>query len=162
LIGFCLKRGRWIVLGLLVLGLSGCGEMYRSAAIQRQEAPRLVPPTAAVPVTGVERTYAEVQGKDLGNPIRKDEASVNAGRRLYDVNCAMCHGEGGKGDGPVASAYIPQPADLTSQRVQSLTDGDIFLRITNGFGTMPDFRKKLSPDERWQIVNYVRTFGQGR
>ena len=96
------------------------------------------------------------------NPIAKDQASVNRGASLYTTNCAMCHGVGGKGDGPVASAYVPVPADLTSSRVQSLTDGDVFLRITNGFSTMPAFRKQLTPDERWHIVNYVRTLGQGR
>jgi len=108
----------------------------------------------------VERTYAGVAGKDLVNPFLRDKASIEAGRSLYNANCAMCHGPEGKGDGPVAPAYIPQPADLTSPRVQSLTDGDIFLRVTNGFGTMPDFRKKLSPEERWHIVNYVRTWRQ--
>jgi hypothetical protein len=60
----------------------------------------------------------------------------------------------------VAPAYAPQPADLTTARVQDLTDGDIFLRITNGFSTMPAFRKQLAPDERWHVVNYVRSFMQ--
>ncbi len=150
----------WIVLGLLLLALTGCGEMYHQPSSQPQEAPRLAPPTAAVPVTGVERAYPGLDGRNLVNPISRDEASVGRGRSLYDINCTMCHGGQGRGDGPVAPAYIPQPADLTSSRIQSLTDGDIFLRITNGFSTMPAFRKQLTPEERWDIVNYVRTFGQ--
>jgi mono/diheme cytochrome c family protein len=150
----------WIVLGLLLLAVTGCGEMYHQPAVQPQEGTRLAPPTASVPVTGVERTYNGVEGKSLTNPIPKDQASVNQGQSLFNTNCAMCHGQQGKGDGPVASAFIPQPADLTSSEVQSLTDGDIFLVITNGFSTMPSFRKQLVPDERWQIINYVRTFGQ--
>ncbi len=149
----------WLVLGLLLLSLTGCGEMYHQPSFQPQEPPRLAPPTAAVPVTGVERSYTGVEGKDLTNPIPRDQASVDRGRNLYNTNCAMCHGREGRGDGAVASAYIPRPADLTSSRVQSLTDGDLFLRITNGFSTMPPFRGLLAPDERWHIVNYARTLG---
>ena len=159
---FRFERVEWLVLSVLLLALTACGEMYQQPSFQPQEPPRLAPPAGAVPTTGAERTYAGVQGKDLLNPIAKDQASVNRGASLYTTNCAMCHGVGGKGDGPVASAYVPVPADLTSSRVQSLTDGDVFLRITNGFSTMPAFRKQLAPDERWHIVNYVRTFGQGR
>lgn len=160
--GVRLSVVRCIALGLLLLALVGCGEMYRQPAFQPQEGPRLALPAGSVPITGVERTYADVEGTDLKNPIARDEASTNRGRILYDINCAMCHGYQGKGDGAVASAYVPQPADLTSTRIQGLTDGDLFLRITNGFSTMPAFRKQLTPNDRWQIVNYLRAIGQGQ
>jgi mono/diheme cytochrome c family protein len=146
-----------IVLGLLLLTLTGCGEMYRQPSVRPQESPRLVPPAASVPVTGAEIPIPGLDGADLMNPIPPDEASVNLGRVLYAINCAMCHGQQGRGDGAVAPVYLPQPADLTDARVQDLTDGDLFLRITNGITTMPAFRNQLEADERWHIVNYMRT-----
>jgi mono/diheme cytochrome c family protein len=134
--------------------------MYHQPSFRPQEAPRLSPPKAAVPVTGVERSYDGVDGKTLSNPIPRDQVSIGQGQILFTTNCAMCHGQQGQGNGPVASAYTPQPANLTGAGIQALSDGEIFLVITNGFSTMPSFRKVLVPDERWQVVNYVRGFGQ--
>src|SRR5512143_190970 len=139
----CCFLARWIVLGLLLLAVSGCGEMYHQPAYRPEDPPRLVPALGAIPVTGLEPTYAGVDGKNLFNTF-----------------CIPCHGLQGKGNGPVASAYAPQPADLTSPGIQGLADGELFLVITNGFSTMPSFRKQLQPDERWDVVNYVRSFGQ--
>lgn len=153
---------RWIALGSFLLILTGCGEMYQQPSFQPQEAPRLAAPAGSVPITGVEPVYQGVDGTGINNPIPRDEASIALGRGLYDINCAMCHGQQGRGDGAVAPAYVPPPADLTTSRVQGLSDGDIFLRITNGFSTMPAFRRQLAPEERWHIVNYVRTLGQGQ
>lgn len=157
--GFRSNAVKWIAPGLLLLALTGCGELYHQPSFQPQESPRLAAPAGAVPVTGMERAYTGLDGRGLANPIPRDQASIDRGHGLFDTNCAMCHGGQGKGDGAVASAFVPQPADLSSSRVQSLTDGDIFLRITNGFSTMPAF-KQLTSDERWHIVNYVRTLGQ--
>ncbi len=150
----------WIVLGLLFLAVTGCGEMYHQPAYGPQEAPRLVPPAGSVPVTGLEPVYPGLDGRGLRNPVPSDQASFRRGQALYNTHCLPCHGLQGRGNGPVAPTYTPQPADLSSPRVQGLTDGDIFLRITNGFSTMPGFRKQLEPDERWDIVNYVRSFRQ--
>lgn len=151
---------KWIVPGLLFLAVTGCGEMYHQPAYRPQDPPRLVPPVGAVPVTGQEPVYPGLDGSGLANPIPNDQESFRRGQVLYNTNCAVCHGLQGIGNGPVAPAYAPQPADLTMPRVQNLTDGDLFLRITNGFSTMPAFRKQLEPGERWDIVNYVRSFGQ--
>jgi mono/diheme cytochrome c family protein len=71
----------------------------------------------------------------------------------------MCHGEKGRGDGPVGQKFIPKPTDLSIARIQELGDEEIFLKITNGFQTMPSFKKDLAPQERWQIINHVRTLG---
>ncbi|HEX9015772.1 MAG TPA: cytochrome c [Chloroflexota bacterium] len=148
------------LLGLALLTVTGCGEMYRQPAARPETPPRLVPAVGSVPVTGEEPVYPGVDGKDLKNPVSNDQASFARGKNLFNTFCIPCHGLQGKGNGPVASAYSPQPADLTAARVQGLTDGDIFLRITNGFSTMPYFRKQLQPNERWDIVNYVRSFKQ--
>src|SRR5512133_1067276 len=145
---------RLIMPGLFLLTLTGCGEMYHQPAYRPEEPPRLVPALGSVPATGIEPSYAGVDAKTLKNPIPNDQASFSRGQKLFNTFCIPCHGLQGKGNGAVASAYAPPPADLTNPRVQGLADGEIFLVITNGFSTMPYFRKQLLPSERWDVVNY--------
>ena len=93
------------------------------------------------------------------NPMPGDEASITRGKELFAINCKMCHGETGEGTGPIAPFLINfKPANLTSDVVQSKSDGSIFLTITNGLeGRMPPLNENLTVSERWDVVNYVRT-----
>jgi len=93
------------------------------------------------------------------NPMPGDEASIIRGRELFAINCQMCHGETGTGTGPVAAFLIKyKPANLTTDIVQSKSDGSIFLTISNGLeGRMPPLNENLTVSERWDVVNYVRT-----
>ena len=93
------------------------------------------------------------------NPMPGDEASITRGRELFAINCQMCHGETGEGTGPVAPFLIKfKPANLTSDVVQSKSDGSIFLTVTNGLdGRMPPLNENLTVSERWDVVNFVRT-----
>lgn len=96
---------------------------------------------------------APAEAKNLKNPVK----GVGNAKQTVDTNCASCHGAGGKGDGPAAAALPPpKPADWTAARVQSQADGELFWKITNGRGAMPPW-KHLSDNDRWQIVNYIRT-----
>lgn len=94
---------------------------------------------------------APADAKGVKNP-EKGVAAKSA-----DTNCASCHGKAGKGDGPAAAALNPKPADWTSAKVQAQTDGEIFWKITHGRGAMPPW-KHLPDKERWELVNYVRSF----
>src|ERR1700730_2403141 len=58
---------------------------------------------------------------DVKNPIQVDNTVLAEGKQLYATNCAPCHGNKGKGDGPAASALTPKPADHTSAVVQNET-----------------------------------------
>ena len=92
------------------------------------------------------------------NPVPADQASLSRGAELFQINCSVCHGLGGKGDGTVASYLQNKPADLTSPAVQFLSDGAIFMTITNGMpGYMPALNENLLVRERWDVVNFVRT-----
>jgi mono/diheme cytochrome c family protein len=93
------------------------------------------------------------------NPMPGDEDSITRGRELFAINCQMCHGATGEGNGPIAPFLINfKPANLTSDRVQSKSDGSIFMTITNGLeGRMPPLNENLTVSERWDIVNFVRT-----
>ncbi|HWY11317.1 MAG TPA: cytochrome c [Bacteroidia bacterium] len=78
-------------------------------------------------------------------------------KQLFVSNCAPCHGDKGKGDGPVGMSLTPKPYNLTKSKVENETDGSLFWRITNGHQTMPTFQNTLSAMERWQLVNYIRS-----
>lgn len=94
------------------------------------------------------------------NPIPPNRESIAAGQALYSIQCASCHGETGKGDGPVGLTLNPRPADLVQHAVQGIhPDAQLFEWITNGFlGTaMPSFKTVLSDTDRWHLVNFIRT-----
>jgi len=97
------------------------------------------------------------EAKKLKNPVPATEASLAAGKALYLERCAQCHGEQGKGDGPEAEMYDAKPADFTDAHMMSeMTDGEIFWKISEGRKPMPTFKKQLTEEQRWQLVNYVR------
>ena len=94
------------------------------------------------------------------NPIPPNGDSVTAGRTLFMTHCASCHGETGKGDGPIGLTLNPRPADLTLHAVPGVhTDAQLFEWISDGFpgSRMPAFRSILSDTDRWNLVNFIRT-----
>ncbi len=112
-------------------------------------------PTEAIPVEGV--VYDPVLGIPA-NPVTADQVSVTRGGELFKINCLLCHGTQGKGDGPVASHLENKVFDLTSFPIHSFTDGGIFFVISTGVpGKMPALNENLTVRERWDVVNYVRT-----
>src|ERR1700756_2371050 len=95
------------------------------------------------------------------NPLDASAANLNAAKPVYNEYCANCHGDSGKGDGSDAMMYDPSPSDLTDvKHITPLPDGEIFSQITQGQKPMPSFRKKLTEDQRWQLVILVRTFAR--
>ncbi len=122
-----------------------------------REGPRLLPPEGAVPITGLE---LPADGSLPENPVPADPASLAWGERLFNIHCAVCHGQQGHGDGPVAKYFQPPAsdvADLTEDRIVSHEDGLIYLIITQGFQGMPSLAENLTPRERWDVINYLRT-----
>lgn len=91
------------------------------------------------------------------NPVPATEASIAQGRELYTQECMSCHGPAGKGDGPAVKDLETSPGDLSGAMTQSHTDGDLFYKITEGRKPMPSLAEKWSEDQRWAVVNYVRT-----
>ncbi len=112
-------------------------------------------PADSIPVEGP--VYIEAEGVPQ-NPVKADAASLSRGAELFSINCMQCHGSGGKGDGPISIYIKNKPADLTGLPVQALTDGGIFLTISDGIqGKMPALNENFTVRERWDVVNYVRT-----
>ncbi len=91
---------------------------------------------------------------NLKNPVPPDARSLANGRKYFDINCSVCHGYTGAGDG-VATKYGMVGLPLTSDRAKAFTDGYIFGMIRNGRGSMPTYNRIEEPD-RWDVVNYIR------
>jgi copper transport protein len=97
---------------------------------------------------------------EQANPIPPNSQSVALGQALFITNCSLCHGQTGRGDGPVGLTLNPRPADLTRHAVAGIhTDAQLFEWITNGFpgSRMPAFKSTLSDTERWHLVNFIRS-----
>ncbi len=145
------RRGRGAFAArLFASGGAACGLVLASAAAAYTIAPTL--PTPPVPLWAQFRT----------NPVPDSPESVAAGRALYQQNCAVCHGIRGHGDGPAANTLTPRPVNLVLHIPQH-PDGFIEYWIAEGVpGTaMPAWRDKLTEEQRWQIVRYLRQLAAG-
>jgi len=89
--------------------------------------------------------------------------SVASGAALYRAHCALCHGPGGRGDGPAGAGLPKLPADLTAPHTAQHTAGDMFWWLTHGIPAsgMPPFGAVLSEEERWDLINFIRTLAAG-
>lgn len=126
-------------------------------------------PAQSIPVEGP----AYIPGEGVpSNPVPADEVSISRGAELYAINCQMCHGEDGQGNGTISAFLVKKkPANLASELVQSKPDGSLFLTISNGIfnpnntlfpdvqfsGQMPPLNENLTVRERWDVVNFLRT-----
>ncbi len=101
---------------------------------------------------------APEEARAVENPIAVSPEAEEEGSGLYRRYCRRCHGDIGKGDG-MATAFIqPPPKDITTAEAQDrMSDGEIFYKITEGKKPMPAMGERLSEDERWKIVLFVRT-----
>jgi mono/diheme cytochrome c family protein len=94
----------------------------------------------------------------MKNPVAKGDASTKAGLALYTKNCASCHGKAGLGDGVKARTLKDSPGDFSKADFQKQSDGDLFYKTKSGRSEMPKYDGKLTDDDMWNIVNYMRTF----
>ena len=96
--------------------------------------------------------------KQVPNPLKPSQANLPMARQLYDDKCAECHGDSGKGDGSQAKMYDPNPRDLTdAAHMNSISDGELFYKISEGHRPMPAFKKRYSEEQRWQLVLFIRS-----
>ena len=108
---------------------------------------------------GQEVWKAPESAKAIKNPTspKKIKASVKRGAATFKNFCIACHGTKGLGDGPGGKYLTPKPANLRSSRVQDQVDGEIFWKITNGKGPMIKWGPMIKENDRWDLVNYIRT-----
>ena len=95
--------------------------------------------------------------ENMKNPTNPKE-DLAIGKSLYNKHCKSCHGKEGYGDGPKAAEQDGDLGDFSSSDFQSQSDGALFYKTTIGRDDMPEYTKKMPDDEdRWLIVNYMRT-----
>lgn len=97
--------------------------------------------------------------KEVPNPIDYTEYSIKSGKSNYDLHCAVCHGNKGKGNGLAGAALEKKPANLTKANIQNQSDGEIFWKLSEGRTPMAAYKYVLSEKERWHLVNYIRKIG---
>ncbi len=84
------------------------------------------------------------------NPYPPGPHSLEVGQSIYYDECRQCHGKNGLGDGD-------EGTDLTAESVRSMSDGELFWQIRTGVGPMPSYRKTLSKEDTWHVINYLRS-----
>jgi mono/diheme cytochrome c family protein len=132
-------------------------DMQESPAFGYQEGPRILPADGAVPIQG----EAIIPDEFPVNPVPADEVSRQRGEILFQIHCALCHGESGHGDGPLAGYFARTPENLVGSRTTAEFDGSVYLAIQQGFGEMPPLAENLTDRERWDVINYTRTLPAG-
>ena len=167
-----LRLRRRALVGLAPLALGACSwftDFRDQPAIQPWEtvADTVAPrgqPVNSVPVggrmtPGYQISYAALPTvidsfAGIPNPVPVSDSSLAQGRRYYQINCAVCHGDGGMGNGPATKYGVPGISLLTDM-TKGRTDGYIYGMIRNGRGSMPSYNR-IEETERWHVVNYVR------
>jgi len=182
---------KYIILLLVLVGLSSCNhvqektywdymgnfDMYYSQAYESYSPNKVFKDgkTLQKPIEGtVSREFMPYPFRDkfgdktkagelLKNPLSPTKENLAKGKAKYDVYCAICHGEKGKGDGQLTKLvkngkklYPAPPADLTAGFIQAKPDGEIFHVITMGSAIMGAHGSQIKTDDRWRIVLYIK------
>lgn len=148
-----------LIIGLLftyeVIKIDWVSFMEIQASYRPMEDP-LPLPARSIPIQGA--AYIPELGVPI-NPVVADANSVDRGKNYYDSSCTLCHGATGEGNGGF-SGFLREypPVSLVDDARKSLSDGAIFITITEGVpGKMPHLRENLpTPEMRWDVVNYIR------
>ena len=104
------------------------------------------------------RWVAPKNAGDIVNPLKNNVNETKNGKKLFTQFCVICHGSKGKGDGVAAVALNPKPANFSNKDIQNQTDGAFFWKITEGRAPMASYKESLNETQRWQLINYIRTF----
>ena len=101
--------------------------------------------------------------KLIKNPVAPTPKALADAAPLFKVNCAGCHGENGDGNGPASVVLPRKAANFTdAMKMATMTDGELFWKMSNGRAPMPAWKELLPVKQRWELVNYLRTFAHAR
>lgn len=166
-------RRALLVAGLLLLGACNPDTVvhkvgwFSTMRHQRNIKPYARPIPAVdgtVPVSGGELPVTRENADRLANPRTRTAESLNRGQWVYRTYCLVCHGERGRGDGPVSLAGggpFPGVPSIVNPARPPLSDGAIYGLVVNaqqmGRGLMPRYGDKVRGNDRWDVVNYVRS-----
>jgi mono/diheme cytochrome c family protein len=89
-------------------------------------------------------------------PLPVTHEMLDRGRERFDIHCAVCHARTGEGNGMIVQRGFPQPPSFHEQRLRDAPVGHFFDVMTNGYGVMYPYASRLSPEDRWAVVAYIR------
>lgn len=93
---------------------------------------------------------------NVTNPLPLTEEVFTIGAKIYLKKCGACHGEKGDGDGPDGKDLVIDPPALHGSDIQKQTDGALFWKIKVGRRPMPKYGSRLTDEEIWSLVHYMR------
>ena len=103
------------------------------------------------------RYTGKVDGEDIDQfPIPITKADIERGQSRFNVYCTPCHGRLGDGNGMVVQRGFRQPPSYYSQRLINAPIGHYFDVVSNGFGSMASYASRVTPDDRWRVIAYIR------
>ena len=137
----------------------GTWEVVKDTLTPSRGNPQMSVPTNGTAVAGFQVSYGAFPATidsttALKNPTPASDSSLANGRKYFQINCAVCHGERAMGDGPATKFGMPG-INLTMDLTKGRSDGYIFGMIRNGRGLMPPYNR-IEEMDRWDVVNYLR------
>jgi mono/diheme cytochrome c family protein len=149
----------WIVLLLLLFAPAGCdyGRMNDQESVRTYEKKMPDSPQGTIPISGGVEALSRTDPKDLKNPLPSNAAAVSQGKEAYFNFCVQCHGPRADGNGTVGQSFAPLPANLTDLQLLGQSDGEIFYKVSLGFGRHPALASTVAEQDRWAIINYLRS-----
>jgi len=108
-----------------------------------------------------EEERARATSDIIDNPYAITDAAIANGKELYNINCAICHGDKGDGNGYLVrddgGVYPVQPAILTNEEFVTASNGRYYHSIMHGKNLMGSYKDKLAYSERWDVIHYIRS-----
>jgi len=163
-----------LMLGVAILFVSSSDVAITSSAQNANSSTTTQNDNRSAPRPGPQQDFSKntwelpANADETKNPVAVTPESIAKGKELYlersKGNCIFCHGETGAGNEANLAKLRRKPADLSNkERMTAMTDGEVFWKISKGItGIMPAGEKKMSDEERWNVVNYIRTLAKDK
>lgn len=171
----------WLLLAMACLAVSGCEKVARNMYDQPRykpmhESPLFPDGTSARPpvpgtVAAASGTLAGTSSGRVGTELEAERAKPEAatkipfpitlallrrGQERFGIYCSPCHSPVGDGDGMVARRGFPHPPSYHTDRLRNAPDRHFYDVMTGGYGIMRPYADRVSPEDRWAIVAYIR------
>ncbi len=155
-----MRRKLWVIVFILVILAAAAIYAVASMSISALPEPGVLETTLAS--SAREWLISRAARGPLPAAPVNDVSSLAAGRSLFGMGCATCHGQDGRTPTPVGKSMYPRVPDLGSLDAQEMSNAEIFWIIKNGIrlSGMPGFANMNSDEQIWQLTYYVRSLNE--